>query len=384
MGSVSRCFGFSGGGGHLHLSANCGFKRLGGSMDFLRVAAGRCRCYRFGGIQHITVMLAQRGGGFFTLYGLALKGVVNRLAEGVPELLLLLALNRHALRFMLPVLLQRLDGINTQLRLGAQHRGFFDHGFAARQAVVAGSGQSGISLVHRGFPDRLDFSKGFFAQMTGFAPFFDKAVQAADMVLPVGVVLVRLAPSQHFVNQFLTLGFMNLCLLLDLFKPGFDHFMGFVAGIVKTLPQRMVGRAALVAGFPLLAHDAQGVLLLAPAQGFGDQRFGLDDQFFANLVGTPALPAFEFAGGCQCGVRGGFQLAVDVADVLLERMTQVSGHLGRGFAVAFGDFMLQFGERFLHDGGGLCAHVIQDRRVHLDFGCARWLAAIGSGLTFGF
>ena len=81
--------------------------------------------------------------------------------------------------------------------------------------------------------------------------------------------------------------------------------MGFVAGIVKTLPQRVVGRAALVRGFPLLAHVAQRVLLLAPAQRLGDQRFGLDDQFFANLVGTPALPAFELTSGGQRGVGGG-------------------------------------------------------------------------------
>ena len=381
---IGSGLGFGSGCGHLHLSAHGGFQRFGGSMDFLRVAAGRGLLNGLGGFQHVTVMLTQCSSGFFTLDGLALESVVNRLAESVPELLLLLALDGHALRLLLPALLHRLDGIDAQLRLSTQGLRFFDHGLAAGQAGLARAGQRRIGLLHGGFPDGLDFSKGFITQVAGFAPFFDKTVQTANMVLPVSAVFIGFGPGQHFVNQCLALGFVGFGLLLDFFQPGFDDLVGFVAGIVKTLPQRVVGRAALVRGLPLLAHVAQRVLLLAPAQRLGDQRFGLDDQLFANLVGTPALPAFELTGGGQRGVGGGLQFAVDVADVFFQRMAQVSGDLGRGLAVAFGDFMLQLGECLLHGGRSFGAQLIEHGRVYFDLGRARGLAAISAGHLFGF
>ncbi|MCY1164621.1 hypothetical protein D9M73_45030 [compost metagenome] len=339
-------------------------------MDLLRIAAGRRRLNGFGGFQHHAVKLAQCCCGFFALGGLALEGIINRLAESVPELLLLLALDRHALRFMLPALLQRLDGINAQLRLGAQHLGLFNHGLAACQAFAARGGQRCIGDLHRGFPLRLDFCKGLFAQVTGFAPFLNKTIEAADVLLPVGIALVGFTPGQHFINQHLALGLGGFGLFLDGFQPGFDNLVRFVAGVVKTFPQGMVGRAALVAGFPLLAHVAQGVLLLAPAHGFGHQCFGLDDQLFADLVGTPALPAFEFAGSRQRCMSCGFELAVDVAYVFLQCLTQVSGDFGRGLAVAFGHFMFEFLDGFLHDGGGLFAQVLEHRRVNPGLGWA--------------
>ena len=126
--------------------------------------------------------------------------------------------------------------------------------------------------------------------------------------------------------------------------------MGFVAGIIKTLPQRVVGCAALVRSFPLVAHHAQAVLLLATTEWLGNQRFSLDDQRFADLVGTPALPAFKLARGRECGVGSGFQLAVDVAYIFFQGLTQISGNFGCGLAVAFTHFMFQFGKRRLHDG----------------------------------
>ena len=219
----------------------------------------------------------------------------------------MLALDRHLLGFGLPALLHSLDGIDAQLRLGAQGLRLFNHGAAARQAVVAGSGQRRIGGVHRGFPLGLDLGKGFFAQMASFAPFAHKAVEAADMVFPVGVGLVGFGPGQHLVNQHAALGFGGFGLFLGFFQPGLDHFVGFVAGVVKAFPQRVVGRAALVAGFPLLAHGAQRFLLLAPAQRLGQQRFGFFDQVFSDLIGAPALPAFELSGNRQGRMGGCFQ-----------------------------------------------------------------------------
>ena len=176
-------------------------------MNLRHITACSRSCNGFGRIDHHAVKLAQCGGGFFTLCCLALKGVVNRLAKSVPHFLLLLALNRHALCFMLPALLQRLDGINAHHRLCTQRLGFFDHGFAACQACRACSFKRRVGSVHRGLPLRLDFCKGFFAQVSGALPLFDKAIQAADMRLPVGTDFVGISPGLHFVNQQLALGF---------------------------------------------------------------------------------------------------------------------------------------------------------------------------------
>ena len=84
--------------------------------------------------------------------------------------------------------------------------------------------------------------------MPAVLPFFDKAIQAADVHFPVDVFarLNFIAPRQHFVNQYLALGFYCFGLFFDSFQPSLDHFVGFVAGVVKALPQGLVGRAALV------------------------------------------------------------------------------------------------------------------------------------------
>ena len=290
----------------------------------------------------------------------------------------MLALDRHLLGFVLPALLHSLDGINAQLRLGAQGLRLFDHGAAARQAVVAGRGQRCVSGVHGSFPLGLDLGKGFFAQVAGLAPLAHKAVEAADMVLPVCVGLVGFGPGQHFVNQNAALGLGGLGLFLGFFQPGLDHLMGFVAGVVKTFPERVVGRAALVAGFPLLAHGAQRFLLLASAQWLGQQRFGFFDQVFTDLIGAPALPAFEFTGGGQGRMGGSFQRVRDVAHMHFEGGAQVGGSLGGGLTVAFGDFGFELGERSLHGFGGFGAEFGQDCRVQLDLGCASRFVTGGS------
>ena len=287
-------------------------------MNFLRIATGSGCGHSLGGFQHHAVKFTQGASCFFALGGFALESVVNRLAKSVPELLLLLALNRHLLGFVLPALLHGLDGVDAQLRLGAQSLRLFDHGAAARQAVVAGSGQRRIGGVHGGFPLGLNLGKGFFTQVAGLAPLVHKAVEATDMVLPVGVGLVGFGPGQHFVNQYPPLGLGGFGLFLGFFQPGLDHFMGFVAGVVKTFPQRVVGRAALVTGFPLLTHGAQGFLLLAPAQRLGQQRFGFFHQVFTDLIGAPALPAFELSGDGQGRMGGCFQRVRNIAHMHFE------------------------------------------------------------------
>ena len=269
---------------------------------------------------------------------------------------------------MLPALLQGFDSINVQYRLCAQHQSFFNHDPAAGNAVGAGGGQHGVGQVHGGFPLRLDFSKDFFAQVAGVGPLVDKAVQAANLHLPVGAGLVGIGPGQHFINQHLAFGFDGFGLRVDRLKPGLNHFVSLVAGIVKALPQRLVGRAALVAGFPLVPHHTQRILLLAATHGLDQQGLGLDDQFFTNLIRTPALPAFKLTSIGQGCMRSSFELAVNVANVFFQRLAQICCHLGCGFAVAFGHFVHQARHGFLHDGRSPFAQVFQNRRVHLGLG----------------
>ena len=275
-------------------------------MNLLCITAGSGSSHGLRGLQHQAVKLAHRRSGFFALDGFTLESVVNRLAKRVPHFLLLLALDRHALRFVLPALLQRLHGVNAQWRLSAQGLCLFNHGLAARQAGLAGARQRCVGRIHGSFPFRLNLFKGLFAQVAGFTPLVYKTVQATDVLLPVGVVVVGLRPRLHFFNEHATLGQGGFGLLFGFFKPRLNHLVGLVAGIVKTLPQRMVRRAALIAGLPLVAHAAQGVLLLAATHGFGHQVFGFLHQLFTDLVGAPTLPAFKFTCRSECGMGGGF------------------------------------------------------------------------------
>ena len=88
------------------------------------------------GIEHGAVAAAQRGGRLLALRALAVEGVVDRLAERVPQLLFLLAVQRHGLRLGLPALLQRLDRIDAQHGRVAQHLGLVDHGVAPLDALL--------------------------------------------------------------------------------------------------------------------------------------------------------------------------------------------------------------------------------------------------------
>ena len=158
---------------------------------------------------------------------------------------------------------------------------------------------------------------------------------------------------------------------LHFFKPGLDHLVGFVAGFIKTLPQRVVGHTPLVGQLPLIAQATQLVLHLASANGLTfralEQALGLGHQFFAQLIGTPALPAFEFTRGHQRRVGLGFELVVNQAAVVLERLAQGVGRASAGLAMALAHFMLQLGQHPGHMGRGLGA----DLGVDLGLGRCR-------------
>ena len=324
---------------------------------------------RFGGIQHHTVTLAQGGIRLFTFSGFAVEGLVNRLAECVPQLLLLTAVDRHAMGLGLPALLQRLDRVNAQLGLCAQRFGFFNHGVAQGQALLLQGFQWLGRIADGGFPQRLQLGKRLFAHMAALAPAVAKLVQDAVETLPVVVQrgAVRRGPGVDFFNQSQTVRAVLGGLGLDLLQPHFHNFVGFVASLIKALPQRMVGHATLVGLFPLVTQGAQAFLHLAPANGLAvralEQALGLGYQFFAQLVGAPALPAFQLAGRRQGGVGLVFQLVVNDLAKLFERIAQGSGRTGAGLAVAFSHFLFHFGQGIAHRRGGLGL----DFRVHLLF-----------------
>ena len=218
--------------------------------------------------------------------------------------------------------------------------------------------------------------------MTSTRPFVDKSIETANLHLPIGAGLVRVGPRQNFINQHFALGFDGFSLRLNCFKPRLNDFVGLVTSVVETFPHRVVGRTALVAGFPLIAHCAQRILLFATAHRFDQQCLGFDDQFFTNLIGTPALPTFKLARVGQCGMRGSFQLAVNIADVLFQRLPQVGCDFGGGLAMTFSHFMLQADNRFLHDGSGFFTQIFQNRRIHLWLDSTISAVAPGSGCAF--
>ena len=330
----------------LGLPMQGGIQRAHGSTNLLGVTTGIGRLQRLGGVQHGAVALAQCGFGLFTLDRLAVERIVNRFAKRVPQLLLVATVQRHRVRFGLPALLQMFDRIDVQHRRGTQHLGLFDHVAALLQAQRLQGFQRGGSRTDSGQPQRLQLGKCFLAQVTGFAPAVAKLMQDAVETLPVvvfgGGILRR--PGLDLFNQRQALGLVFNRFGLDLFQPGFDHLVGLVAGFIKTLPQRVVGHAALIGLLPLLAQCAQAVLHLAPTDGlaFGalEQPFRLGDQFFAQLVGTPALPAFQFTGGGQRRVRLVFQLVVNQAAKFFQRVAQRSSRTGAGLAVAFSNLLL--------------------------------------------
>ena len=92
-----------------------------------------------------------------------------------------------------------------------------------------------------------------------------------------------------------------------------------------------------------------------------DEGFGFLDEFLADLVGAPALPAFEFACFGQGCVGLGFDGGIKKTGVCFHGVAQRVGCGHAGFAVAVGQFLLEC----LNDGsdgllglefaGGLCS-----------------------------
>ncbi|MNK72666.1 hypothetical protein D3C87_921490 [compost metagenome] len=315
----------------------------------------------------MAVVLAHGGRCLFALDRLAVEGFVDGCAERVPQLLFVAAVERHALRLVLPALLQRLHGVDAQHRLGAQLCGLGDHGLAAFDAGLLRGFERGTGSTEGFVPQRLQLGKHLLAHVAGIAPAVGELVQRAVVRLQVGGAGMGGGPGLDLFDQRDAQGAVFGGIGTHLLEPGLDDLVGFVAGFVETLPQRVVRHAALVGLLPLVAQGAQGFLHLAATEGlaFGalEQAFGLGDEVFAHLVGAPALPAFEFAGGDQCGMHAGFERRVDQLAVFLEHGAQRSGGAGAGLAVAFGGFLFELGE------GGL--HGVLRRGAHgrVDLGC---------------
>ena len=266
----------------------------------------------------------------------------------------MLALQRHRVGFGLPALLQCFHGVNAQHGRGTQHSGLFNQGAAACRAFGLSSLQAGMGGVHHVFPDGLDIGKGFFAQVTGFAPALGKSVQFTHLGFPVGALGVRCGPGLQLFDDGEALGLVGIGLLAHLGQPGFHHFVGFGAGFVKPFPQRVVGLTALVGGFPLVAQAAQGFLHLAPTHALAfrglQQRLGLGHQLFTQLIGTPALPTFQLSRLRQRSVRTGFLLGGHQTAVALEHGAHIGGRFGCGLAVAFGQLAFEHGQCFVQIG----------------------------------
>ena len=373
----SDCF------GRLGLATQCGFQRLHGSTDLLGIARGIGGFEGLGGVQHHAVACAQLGGRLFPVGRLAIERLVNRLAESIPQLLFVLAVQRHGLRLGLPALLQRLDRIDAQHGRCAQCRRFIDHGVAAGQAVFLCCLQRRSGQGNGLLPLRLQFGKQLFAHMATLAPAVTKLEQSAVHTLPVGRCGVRLRPGLDLFDQRQALRLVLSRFGADLVQPGLDDLVCGVAGLVKFLPQGVVGSAALVCLFPLVTQVAQGLLHLAATQGlpFGaiEQCLGLGDEVFAHLVGAPALPALQLARSHQCGVHLLLQRVVDVFAVDLEHGPQGGCGTGTGLAMTFSRFLFQRCQGFAHHLCGLFHHL----GGHLGLGGSRRFGCSRSGSSLG-
>ena len=298
-------------GAGLQLAAQSRLQVGHGLANPLGVVAGVGGLQGLRGVNHRAVTGTQMGLRFFPLGGLAVKGLVNRATESIPQLLLQTPVQRNALGQPLPALLQRFDCVNPQLRRSAQGLRLVHHGPAQSQVLRLYCFQGCSGVIDCGLPQGLQFGESFFAQVSAIAPTVAKLHQNALKTLPIAVQsgAVVGCPRIHLGNQGQALGAVLHRVGLDFFQPGFHHLVGIVAGVVKAFPQGVVGYPALVSQFPLLAQGAQRLLHLAPANGlaFGalQQAFGLGHQLLAQLVGAPALPALQFTGGSQRGLGAG-------------------------------------------------------------------------------
>ena len=274
------------------------------------------------------------------------------------------------MRLGLPALLQRLDGVNPHDRHGAQHFGFFNHRVALFHTQLLQRLQRRSRLANGCQPQGLHFRKALFTQVARVTPAVAKLMQDPVKALPIIVKCggVGSGPSFHLFKQRQALSLVCGGFELDLFQPRFNHFVGLVAGFVKTPPKSVVGHTALISLLPLLAQVSQVLLHLSPAQFLArlalEQTLGLAYQLLAQLIGTPALPAFQFASCRQCGVDLVLQFVANHATKFFQSTAQCVGSTGAGFAVAFGDFKLQLGQHLAHSAFGLGF----DFRVDFGFG----------------
>ena len=111
-----------------------------------------------------------------------------------------------------------------------------------------------------GLPLGLHIGKRFFAQVPTVAPAFRKLVQLARLGFPVGIALMGFGPSRHFGQQGQTPFAVRCALGLGFAKPRLHKGISAVAGLIKALPQTMVGQATLVGFFPFIPQLTQGVL----------------------------------------------------------------------------------------------------------------------------
>ena len=291
-------------------------------------------------------------GAALALGSLAVEGFVYRFTEGIPEFLLLAAIERHPMGFSLPALLQGFDGIDAQHGCCTQDARLLDHGLTARQTLGLGVFQGlrgqGQSLL----PQRLQFGKHLLTHMTTFAPTVAKLVQCAVDGFPVPRTCMLLRPDFDFLDQGQALRLVLCSLAADLVQPCFHHLVRGVACLIKFFPQTVVGSAPLVGLFPLVTQLAQRFLHLAATQRLAvralEQAFGLGQQFFTHLVSAPALPAFKFARRHQGSVYALLQCGVDMLAVCFEHGTQRRSRTGTGLAVPFGCFLLQPGQGLAH------------------------------------
>ena len=150
--------------------------------------------------------------------------------------------------------------------------------------------------MNRCFPNGLQFSKHFFAQVAAVAPALSELMQLTRHAFPIWAIRMLDCPSLDLFDQGQALCFVSSSLGTGFFEPHINHFMGAVAGCVKAFPQGGVGRGFFVYFFPLLTQVAQGFLHLAAAHR-GNTH---------HVVGFSCGCGWSWCGGIRCrsGVNG--------------------------------------------------------------------------------
>ena len=249
------------------MTQNSRFKRLHGLANIVGIAFGAGSFQSFGRIDHGLVMRTHGGVGGFTHCRFARKRLVNRLAESVPEFLFVFAVEHDRMRFFLPAQLQGFDSIDTQSGRSTELLRLSNQGLATCQAGFLCGFQGRVGVMDDCFPQGVQLSIHFFAQMTAIAPALGKVVQLTRHGFPIGALAVFCSPNFDFFDERQALCFVGSGLRTRFFQPHVHHLVCAGASGIKTLPQGGVGRGEFVDFFPLFAQIAQGFLKLATAHG---------------------------------------------------------------------------------------------------------------------